>query len=432
MTRPNAKRQASNRHPVPSQNGKAKFDFSRETTAIQQYLEDAPPDKQRAASMFLRHMRHAIREMTTKELIQWVRMSREVEQEVRDEIEELDSGIVIASKIKTRRRRWLWPGMIPEGKITILDGDPDRGKSVITLELSARVSRGLPYPLSPNKARSRPRGAVIICGEDDWEDTVNPRLSVARADLDRIAHIEMRKDEEGRPLPIEIPRDLGRIKRAIKLVDARLVVIDPIMGYLGKEVNTGNDASVRRAMMPLAEIANETGVAMLLVRHLNKDGDARAIYRGGGSIAFIGVARSGLVAERHPDNPDQYVLAQMKGNLNRGSVSYVYEIAEVEGEPRIRWCATSALTGEELLANLDARKDAPARDACWAAMEDLFDQQEPYPAKEMKEILIAEGYGTKTIFSAKQHHGVMARQVRDESSNRITGWEWFRPDAEPE
>ncbi len=42
--------------------------------------------------------------------------------------------------------RWLWQGRIPLGAITMLDGDPELGKSLITIDLAARATRGLPIP----------------------------------------------------------------------------------------------------------------------------------------------------------------------------------------------------------------------------------------------------------------------------------------------
>ena len=45
-----------------------------------------------------------------------------------------------------RRYGWLWPGRVPLGKLTLLIGDPGLGKSFVTLDIAARVSRGLPLP----------------------------------------------------------------------------------------------------------------------------------------------------------------------------------------------------------------------------------------------------------------------------------------------
>jgi hypothetical protein len=54
--------------------------------------------------------------------------------------------------------RWLWPGRIPSGKLTILSGDPGLGKSFLTIDLAARVSRGMPWPDSDCAADTREEG----------------------------------------------------------------------------------------------------------------------------------------------------------------------------------------------------------------------------------------------------------------------------------
>src|SRR5262249_30410369 len=77
----------------------------------------------------------------------------------------------LAVKLSTVRAedvRWLWKGRIPYGKPTILDGDPGLGKSTLTLEIAARVSRGEPMP--GDEARLEPAGVVILSAEDGLAD----------------------------------------------------------------------------------------------------------------------------------------------------------------------------------------------------------------------------------------------------------------------
>lgn len=42
--------------------------------------------------------------------------------------------------------RWLWPKRIPLGYLTLLAGEPQAGKSYLTLDIAARTSRGGPWP----------------------------------------------------------------------------------------------------------------------------------------------------------------------------------------------------------------------------------------------------------------------------------------------
>ena len=82
--------------------------------------------------------------------------------------------------------RWLWPGRIPLGKLSILDGDPGLGKSLITLDLAARVSAGRPMPDGTLPDLDGPAGVVLLTAEDDPADTIRPRLDAAGADCSRI------------------------------------------------------------------------------------------------------------------------------------------------------------------------------------------------------------------------------------------------------
>jgi len=44
------------------------------------------------------------------------------------------------SEIASRPVNWLWPGRLALGKLSILDGDPGLGKSLLSLDLAARLT----------------------------------------------------------------------------------------------------------------------------------------------------------------------------------------------------------------------------------------------------------------------------------------------------
>src|SRR5262245_4466592 len=79
---------------------------------------------------------------------------------------------------------WLWPGILPRGKLALLDGDLGMGKSLITIDLIARLSRGGPLP--DGTLLSRPHTSVLLSAEDDAADTIRPRAEAAGADLSRL------------------------------------------------------------------------------------------------------------------------------------------------------------------------------------------------------------------------------------------------------
>jgi AAA domain len=61
-----------------------------------------------------------------------------------------------AFDLEPREVEWLWAGRVPLGMITMFAGDPKLAKSLVTLDMAAAVSRGLPLPMSdvPNQPGS--------------------------------------------------------------------------------------------------------------------------------------------------------------------------------------------------------------------------------------------------------------------------------------
>src|SRR5579883_3003453 len=183
---------------------------------------------------------------------------------------------ILVSKVKPEQVRWLWPGRIPLGKLTILDGDPGLGKSLLTLDLAARVTKGGPMPDGSTSDLGGPRGVVLLACEDDPADTLRPRLDAAGADCSRIVLLSAVREAVPRGDAIETRErmpslaDLGAIREAIRQVDAALVIVDPVTAYTVGDTHV--DADMRALLAKLAEVAGELGVAIVVVRHLNKSG----------------------------------------------------------------------------------------------------------------------------------------------------------------
>lgn len=264
---------------------------------------------------------------------------------------------VLMSEVQPERVTWLWAGRIPQGKLTVMDGNPGEGKSTLTLELAARISRGHAMPDGSGGGKSA--GVVILSAEDGPGDTIRPRLEAAGADLNRIVALSSCPDKDGGHPPV-LPDDLEWIKKAIERVDAKLVIIDPLMAFLSGGTNAHRDQDVRRVLARMADLAEETGAAIVVIRHLNKMSGGNALYRGGGSIGIIGAARSGLLVGRDPDQGEDSegrVLASTKCNLaaKPESLSFHLEATEANGIPtsRIVWDGASSHDANALLAQAD-------------------------------------------------------------------------------
>ncbi|HEY2414663.1 MAG TPA: AAA family ATPase [Pirellulaceae bacterium] len=217
--------------------------------------------------------------------------------------------------------QWLWPRRVPIGKVTLLVGDPGLGKSLVALDIAARVSTGAPWPdeaprsqnstlptpdselslsttpLPPEpRTLNLPASVLLLSAEDDLADTIRPRLDAAGADCSRIMVIPsfLGSSCDGAvPREHELRRDLARLRTLIEAMNnCRLIIIDPISAYLRGSANSVTE--VRSLLVPLAQLAQERGVAIVAVSHLRKQ-DGAALHRTMGSLAFVAAARAAWV-----------------------------------------------------------------------------------------------------------------------------------------
>lgn len=248
---------------------------------------------------------------------------------------------------------WLFPGRIPVGKLTLLEGDPGLGKSTLIADLTARVTRGEGLPGDPSY---EPADVILLTAEDGVADTVLPRSDAAGADTTRVHIFDGYEDAAGNFIEFTFgdPRDqtaLRWLEAEIHKWCAKLVCIDVLVAFLDSGRDTHRDHDVRRALRPLAKLAETTGCAIIGVRHLRKSAGGNAIAAGGGSIGIAGAARSVLLVDRDPSDPDMRVLAVVKSNLSQIVTSLGFSIEPVPtGSVCIVWHGQTRQTADSLTA----------------------------------------------------------------------------------
>jgi len=324
---------------------------------------------------------------------------------------------ILVSEVKPERVEWLWPGRLPLGKLAVLDGDPGLGKSVVTLDVAARVSAGR---VLPDGRPCEPAGVVLLSAEDGLRDTIRPRLDAAGADCERIVALSTVAETKTGERMISLTKDLSTIERAIERVGAGLVVVDPFTAFLSEKTDSYKDQDMRRALAPLATLAERMRAAFLIVRHLTKAAGGNTLYRGGGSIAIIGAARSGLVIAQDPEDPERRILAANKHNLSRPAPSLAFRIEEApNGAARVQWGGTSPLTARDILKE---PADPEQKSALSEAKEFLSQElaEGAVAAEQVKEDASTAGVSERTLKRAKRDLGV--------GSNKRGGvWYWELP-----
>jgi hypothetical protein len=245
------------------------------------------------------------------------------------------------SKIESKPLRWLWPNRIPLGKLTIIAGDPGLGKSLLSLDLAARVSKS--YML-PDGERAEDGDVILASAEDDPSDTIKARLAAAGADLDRIHFLLGSFQHAGNGKATFREFSLSDVEALADALDSiaeqggtvRLVVIDPLSAFLGG-VDDISNGEVRGVLRPLAELAARRGVAVIGISHLRKGMSPVAVYRITGSLAFTAAARSVYAVIRDPTDPARRLFLPVKCNLSPDSNGLAYKVEVADRVPFIHW-----------------------------------------------------------------------------------------------
>jgi hypothetical protein len=327
--------------------------------------------------------------------------------------------LVRLSDVIEQRLEWLWPNRIALGTSTLLDGDPDQGKSLITLDLAARLSTGRPLP--DGYVPPEPCSVVLLGREDGLADTVVPRLRAAGADLSRIHRLEARFDSAGVEMRISFPRDCELLRETIIETQARLVVIDPFTAFLDDAVSCLNEQMARRALEPVVQLAKETGAVIQLVRHLTKSGNPRAaLHRGGGAVGIIGLARSAFLVGQDPEQSGARLLAATKCNLGEPAPTLAYRVqAGAAGLPVIEWLGGSPLTANDLVLSDGRRYGGSVERAMVFLQEALHGATRPLSV--LRDEARSLGISWGTLDRARKRLGIEAAQYREDGRNV---WYW--------
>jgi hypothetical protein len=325
------------------------------------------------------------------------------------------AGVPIVRTLGTVQAKpveWEWEKWIPRGTVTLLDGDPGLGKSTLTLDLAARRSRGWPMPpLAGGVQVSEPGDVLLLSAEDDVARTILPRLVAAGADLDRVHSLDAirvcESDADGQP--VVLPLDVAPIEKVITENKVKLAIVDPFMAFLDGGLDSNKDSDVRRCLHKLKLLAEKHGIALILVRHLNKMVSvSAALYRGGGSIGIIGAARSALLVGRHPDKPQVHVLAANKCNLAAKPKSLAYTMEPAGNVARIGWMGEVDLSADDILAHPGGKKKTKVQ-KCIDDIRGLLSDG-PMDSDALHKKLREAGYGSTTIKVAKSAIGVVTRR----------------------
>jgi AAA domain len=309
---------------------------------------------------------------------------------------------VLLAEVEPEDVAWLWRGRLALGKLSILTGDPDVGKTTLALDLGARVSTGEPMP--GETAWRAPAGVVIVTAEDGLADTIRPRLAAAGADLTRC--LAARPEDEAVVLDAA---GLVWLRRACVRVSAALIILDPLVAMMPGVVDGWRDQDVRAMLRPVSALAEELRAAVLAIRHTRKSG-GRPIDAGGGSRGLGAAARVEMLAAINPEDPEGRVLARVKSNLSAPWPSLTYALVPEARTVRVQWGHESTHTAAALLAAAESEEgEGGTLSRAETIIRELL-RDGPRPSRDLDAAAEAEGVSRRTLMRARAKLGILAVQ----------------------
>jgi AAA domain/Domain of unknown function (DUF3854) len=318
---------------------------------------------------------------------------------------------------------WLWWPYLPRGAFVLLDGDPGVGKSLLTIQLAACLSRGWNLPDQQGKPTlpiGPPQRTLLITAEDSISRTIKKRCRQAGGDDTWIDLFTEWKDSDGAICPFTL-QSVTMLERALSRQTYALVVIDPIQAFLGA-IDMHRSNETRPVLQALTKVLERHEVAALCVRHPAKPGQGggKAMHRGLGSIDFMAAARTALFVEEHPTDDTKALICQTKTNLERKGRTLVFSKAEGAFE----WKGVSRLPAEVIAGDRRGPDPRAFLEAfCW--LEEHLADGTQRPSAALEEQAKDDGVKRDTLHRVKKALNV--RSIKGSDDDGTDHWSWQLP-----
>ncbi|GAB06694.1 AAA family ATPase [Gordonia amarae] len=285
------------------------------------------------------------------------------EDDISGDMEDEEYIVESADEGEMTLQRWLWQDWLPLGDLSLIAGYEESMKSSVCLWASAEVTRGR----FDGEYRGQAKGVLYIAAEDSWESTIKPRLVANGADMSKVFRF---RPPGSRRAYVNVVKSLELIRKIIREKNIGLIVLDPISGVLG-DTNVEKEEPLRDALIPIIDMAEDTGVALLGIKHFTKLESTDPAKLMGGNRAWSYIARATIMVVADPNNTDDEarIIEVHKSNLVRKPKPQRFKpqlhTLRIEGQevgiPAVCWEGESDIGVEEALRIALGRKRAQER-----------------------------------------------------------------------
>lgn len=291
--------------------------------------------------------------------------------------------------------RWLVPGWIPEGQITLMAADGGVGKTSVWCNIIAALSNGTSCILDPPCFTRQPVKVTFLTTEDSVKKKLRKKLRLAGADMSNIITPDFTGKSD---LLHKMKFGSPDMERVLRHIHPAFCVFDPVQGFVPPRVNMGSRNEMRDCISPLLSIGEEVGITSLIICHTNKRKGASGRDRIADSADLWDIARSVIMAGFAEDEGVRY-LSNEKNNYDRLQETILFT---VDGNGQPQRVGTSWKRDREYMLDADLSRSAPKREDCKGfILKTLDDAGSTMPVKELEDTAKRAGYAFKTIRNAK-------------------------------
>lgn len=292
--------------------------------------------------------------------------------------------------------RWLVPGWLPEGQITLLAADGGIGKTTLWVNLLAAISSGQRCILDPPGYTRAAQTVAFLTTEDSVRKKLKRKLLDAGADEKRILSPDFVGDKEGVLRGLKFGS--AEMEKFIRYYRPALCVFDPVQGFVPPDINMGSRNAMRDCMAPLISLGEETGTSFLVVCHTNKRKGASGRDRIADSADLWDVSRSVIMAGTTDEQGVRY-LSQEKNNYARLQDTVLFEITD---DGQAQSTGTTWKRDREFMQDFAASVAAPRREDCreWF-LQQLDTEGGAIASKELEARAKNAGYSAATLRRVK-------------------------------
>ena len=320
------------------------------------------------------------------------------------------------SEIEPKPVNWLWEDYIAKGTFTLITGEPDLGKSQITLSMTAIVTTGGIWPLGGKRCKEG--DVILLSAEDSPEHTIRTRLEANGANLGKVHLLDgiRTSDSNSECNLFNLKSNLNELESMINEIEGvSMIVIDPLSAYLAG-VDAYKNTEVRSKLTPLSILAEKYDIAIVCVEHPPKSSNGRAMNQVGGSIAFVAASRSAYLVSKDPEDEERRLFLKIKNNLSNysGGISFTVESHKLPNGieiSKVVWGDEPVtITADEVLSYYNQTEFQHKKElrVKWVIGE-LADG--PKTAAEVKKKAITQGMTEKEFRHAKKDAGVSSNKT---------------------